>query len=68
MTFAIAALVDGMVSRFRDEMGAPNATVIATGGQSADLLASLTTVISHVDPLLTLDGLMYVWKRNQSHA
>jgi len=57
-----------MVSRFRDEMGAPNATVIATGGQSADLLASLTTVISHVDPLLTLDGLMYVWKRNQSHA
>jgi type III pantothenate kinase len=66
MTFAVASLVDGMVRRFREEMRTDDCPVIATGGQSAELLASLSTVVTHIDPLLTLDGLMYVWRRWQA--
>ena len=65
MTYGLAAMVDGMVARFRDEMNAPTCRVIATGGQAADLLAPISTTITNVDPLLTLDGLRLVWDRNR---
>jgi len=65
MTFGLASMIDGMVAGFRREMNAPDCHVIATGGQAADLLAPISTSITHVDPLLTLDGLRLVWERNR---
>ncbi|HEY3330553.1 MAG TPA: type III pantothenate kinase [Capsulimonadaceae bacterium] len=66
MTFGLASMVDGMVGRFRVQLGAPNCPVIATGGQSADLLAGIPTAVTVVDPLLTLEGLRLVWERNRA--
>lgn len=60
-----AALVDGMVSRFRAEMNAPDCPVIATGGHAA-LIASETKNITAVEPLLTLEGLRLAYARYQA--
>ena len=59
-----AALVVGMVTRFRAEMDAPTCPVIATGGHAA-LIAHEADCISAVEPLLTLDGLRLVYHRNR---
>ena len=57
-----AALVAGMVARFRDEMDAPTCPVIATGGHAA-LIAHDADCITAVEPLLTLEGLRLVYER-----
>lgn len=51
-------LVEGMVARFRSEMGT-KAQVIATGGLSS-IVAPLTDCFSAVDPWLTLDGIRII--------
>lgn len=58
-----ACLVDGMVARFREEMGEPDATVVATGGL-APLMATAARSIQHVELDLTLIGLKLVYERN----
>ncbi len=63
LLFGYVALVEGMVKRFRQELG-PNMKVIATGGL-AELLAAQTPIIEIVAPWLTLDGLNMIWKLNQ---
>lgn len=63
MTYGLAALVDGMVGRFREEMSAPTCPVVATGGHAADFLRMVQSSVTHIDPLLTLDGLRLVWER-----
>lgn len=62
--FGYVALVEGMVARFRAELG-PEMKVIATGG-SAHLIAGETDVIDIVDPWLTLHGLRIVWDLNRN--
>jgi type III pantothenate kinase len=57
------SLVEGMVARFRKELG-PNMRVIATGGL-APMIAAETTVFEAVDTWLTLDGLRMIWEMNQ---
>ena len=57
-----AALVAGMVARFRAEMNAPDCPVIATGGH-AGLIAPETDCITAIEPLLTLEGLRLVYQR-----
>jgi type III pantothenate kinase len=57
------SLVEGMVARFRDELG-PEMKVIATGGL-AELVSRETTVIEIVAPWLTLDGLRIIYDMNQ---
>ncbi|MHB9032466.1 MAG: type III pantothenate kinase [Anaerolineae bacterium] len=56
-------LVEGMVARFRDELG-PGMHVIATGGL-ADVIARETKGIDVVDPWLTLKGLRMVYEMNR---
>lgn len=64
--FGYAGLVDGLVRRFRGEIGA-EATVIATGGL-AELIAPHTETVQHVDPDLTLRGLRLLFERNHAPA
>ena len=56
-----AAQVDGLCSRFEEELGP--CTVVATGGL-AGLIAPLTTSIDHHEPWLTLYGLRIIYDRN----
>lgn len=62
--FGYVGLVEGMVARFRAELG-PQMRVIATGGL-ADVIAAETTVIEHVDPWLTLKGLRLIYQLNEA--
>jgi len=63
MLFGYVGLVEGVVARFRAELG-PEMKVIATGGL-APLIAQETEVIDVVDPWLTLYGLRLIWDLNQ---
>jgi type III pantothenate kinase len=63
LLFGYVGLVEGLVARFRAELG-PEMKVIATGGL-ASLVAAETAVIDAVDPWLTLEGLRLVWEMNQ---
>lgn len=54
-----ASLIDGMVARFREEMGSPQAQVIATGGASR-LLRGVCRTVDHWEDHLTLRGLAYL--------
>lgn len=55
-------LIEGLVARIKAEYGCPM-TVLATGGL-APLFAESTTVIDHLDPNLTLRGLLEIHRRN----
>jgi type III pantothenate kinase len=56
-------MVEGLVRRMTDELGG-KAACVATGGL-AEVIAPETSLIQHVDPDLTLQGLRLVWERNQ---
>jgi type III pantothenate kinase len=62
LLFGYVGLVEGLVARFRAELG-PQLKVIATGGLAA-LVAAETQVIDAVDPWLTLEGLRLIWEMN----
>ncbi len=57
-------MIEGLVSRIRDEYTAPEMSVVATGGL-APLFAEATNVIDHVYSDMTLRGLIEVYKRNR---
>ncbi len=63
LLFGYVGLVEGMVARFRAELG-DGTRIIGTGGL-AELIARETSVIEVVDPWLTLKGLRIVWELNQ---
>jgi type III pantothenate kinase len=63
LLFGYVGLVEGMVARFRAELG-DGMHVIGTGGL-AEIIARETAVIEEVDPWLTLKGLRIVWELNQ---
>jgi type III pantothenate kinase len=63
LLFGYVGLVEGMVARFKAELG-PETQVIATGGL-AEIIARETDVIDVVDPWLTLHGLRIVYELNQ---
>ncbi len=64
LVFGHVALVEGMIARFRTELG-EDARAIATGGL-ADLVASQTDVFHAVNPNLTLIGLRLVYDMNRN--
>jgi len=63
LLFGYVSLVEGMVARFRKELG-ESMKVIATGGL-AEIIARETEVIQIIAPWLTLDGLKIIWELNQ---
>lgn len=64
LVFGHVALVEGMIARFREELGA-DTRAIATGGL-ADLVATQTDVFHAVNPDLTLIGLRMVYDMNST--
>jgi len=63
LLFGYVSLVEGMVARFRNELGR-DMRVIGTGGL-AELISRETAVIQILAPWLTLDGLRMVYEMNQ---
>jgi type III pantothenate kinase len=62
--FGYVGLIEGLVGRIRSEYGAPM-TTIATGGL-APLFAGATDAIEHVDPDLTMVGLVELYHRHSA--
>ncbi|MBC8331182.1 MAG: type III pantothenate kinase [Anaerolineae bacterium] len=62
LLFGYVGLVEGMVARFRAELG-PQMKTIATGGL-AEIIARETDAIEIIAPWLTLDGLRIIWEMN----
>jgi type III pantothenate kinase len=60
--FGYVGLVEGMVGRFKQELGG-EAKVVATGGW-AQVMAAETSVIDVVDTDLTLTGLRFIYEMN----
>jgi type III pantothenate kinase len=63
LVFGYVALIEGMVGRFKAELG-PEAKVIGTGGW-ATFFAKETDIFDVVDPDLTLQGLRLIHKANR---
>jgi len=63
LIYGYVAMTEGMVARFRQELGA-EMKVVATGGLAA-LIARETPVIQYHAPWLTLDGLRLLWEMNR---
>ncbi len=63
LLFGYTSMVEGMVDRFRRELG-KDMKVIATGGL-AELIARETEVLKIIAPWLTLDGLRIIWDLNR---
>jgi type III pantothenate kinase len=62
LLFGYVSMVEGMVARFRSELGS-EMKVIATGGM-AEVIAKETQVVNFIAPWLTLDGLRIIWELN----
>jgi type III pantothenate kinase len=63
MYWGYVSLIEGLVARIKAEYGKPM-TVIATGGL-ASIFQRQVAVIDHVEPDLTVRGLMLIQARNQ---
>lgn len=59
-----AAMAEGLVARIKQELNAPNARVIATGGL-ASVVASATSAFDVIDPQLTIKGIYEIYRRMQ---
>ena len=63
LLYGTAGEVDGVVTRIRAELEAPDAVTVATGGLAPVVIPHCTTV-DHHEPWLTLEGLRLVFERN----
>ena len=61
--FGYAELIEGMVRRFKDEVG-QDAWVVATGGW-AGMMSELTKCFDEVDANLSLYGLQQMYEMNE---
>jgi type III pantothenate kinase len=60
--FGYLSLVEGTLTRIKAEMKF-DPMVVATGGL-AHLIVGQSSVVDHIDPLLTLEGLRIIHERN----
>ena len=63
LVYGTAGEVDGIVERIRAELGAPDATTVATGGLAPVVIPHSRTV-DRYEPWLTLQGLRLVFEKN----
>jgi type III pantothenate kinase len=63
LLYGYAGMVDAMVTRIREELGA-QARVVATGGL-AQRVADESRTIERVEPFLTLEGLRILFEKNR---
>lgn len=63
LLFGYVSMVEGMVAKFRSELGS-DMKVVATGGL-AEVVAKETKVIDVIAPWLTLEGLRIIWELNR---
>jgi type III pantothenate kinase len=61
-----SVMVEGMVGRFKSEMG-ENTKVIATGGL-ATLIAGMSHSIDRVEPFLVLEGIRIIYERAEQEG
>lgn len=59
-----AAMLDGVISRIRREIGRPKAAAVATGGMARYILPRCDEQI-HNEPDLILKGLWFIWQKNR---
>lgn len=66
LLYGYCGLVDGMVKRITAELGCKqeDVTVVATGGL-AEVIHAHSETIGQVDQMLTLKGLLTIYKRNE---
>jgi type III pantothenate kinase len=57
-------LIEGLITRIRDEWGDPNMPVVTTGGL-APMFAEATALFDHIDRDLTIHGLVLIERRNR---
>ncbi len=67
IVFGFAGLVEYIVKKIKRELKCDNVTTVATGGFS-EVIAKEVTCIDHVDKLLTLEGLKYLYDLNSTEA
>lgn len=63
LLFGYVSLVEGMVARFKAELG--NETKVVGTGGLAPIIAAETSVIEIIEPWLTLDGLRMIYEMNR---
>lgn len=63
IVYGFAGLVEYIVKKIKRELKSENVTTIATGGFS-EIIAKEISCIDHVDKLLTLEGLRYLYALN----
>ena len=66
MLYGYGAMLDGMIGHIRAELttgGDEQMAVVATGGM-AGVVAPYCSVIDQIDPLLTLEGLRYIFSQS----
>lgn len=61
LLFGYVSMVEGMVARFRSELG-EETQVVGTGGL-APVIAGETAVIDYIEPWLTLEGLRLIYSQ-----
>ena len=66
LVFGYAGLVEGLVARFKKELG-DDARVIGTGGQ-ASIISQEIDVFDEINPDLTLIGLRLIYDMNQQRG
>jgi len=66
LLYGFAGVVDSMVARIRNELGA-DARVVATGGL-ANRVAAECSAIDRVEPFLTLEGIRMIFEKNRSNS
>ncbi|HSK68297.1 MAG TPA: type III pantothenate kinase [Candidatus Limnocylindria bacterium] len=63
LLYGYAGQIGYLIARMKEEMEAPGAAVVATGGFAAQM-AKQTSAIQHVDSLLTLKGIRMIYEKN----